>query len=72
MLKKIINISKSITFRELSIASVITALIIACVAIVIGKCLKLGDDNIVEEGAEEIIEKVIGEDIDLTPNSPES
>ena len=31
----------------------------------------LGDDNAIEEVAENILEKHVGIDLDLTPNSPE-
>lgn len=49
------------------------------ISIVVGICLIgglastlfLGDDNPIEEVAEQVIEKETGQDVDLTPSSPE-
>ena len=53
-----------------------TALIIVAIAILIGiashKIIKMEEDNIVEEIAEEIVESQTGLDIDFTPDSPEA
>ncbi len=52
-----------------------TALIIVAIAILIGfasnKIIKMEEDNIVEEIAEEIVESQTGLDLDFTPDSPE-
>lgn len=49
-----------------------TMLVIA-LALVIGVCsiYFMGADNVVEEISEEIIKAKTGQDIDLSPNSPE-
>lgn len=43
------------------------------VCILAGLCSRmfLGDDNIVEEFAEEVIKEEVGISVDLSPNSPE-
>lgn len=56
--------------KEFSI--LLTLAIIAVVAAVGYVSSKyLGDDNVVEELSEEVIEDMTGVDVDLTPSSPE-
>ena len=52
---------------------IVIAGIIVVVALTVGYISKkyLGDDNIVEEVAEKVIDSETGIDIDLSPSSPE-
>ncbi len=55
--------------KEFSFLIVIIIVSVAVVGYISTKFL--GDDNPVEEIAEEVIESQTGVDVDLTPNSPE-
>lgn len=51
--------------------SVVFTVLIVVVVVGYLSSFWLGDDNAIEEVAENILEKHVGIDLDLTPNSPE-
>lgn len=61
---------KKTTFYDAGIGILIGLIIVCLIATAVSQKY-LGDDNAVEEFAEEIIESKIGVDIDLSPSTPE-
>jgi hypothetical protein len=56
---------------ELGSLIIITVVVGICLIAGLTSTLFLGDDNPIEEIAEQVIEKETGQDVDLTPSSPE-
>lgn len=69
--QKSVNVIQKIKGMSMSGILITLGIVAAAVALGVGSQYFFGDDNVIEEGAEKVIEQQVGIDFDLSPKTPE-